>query len=86
MTPYPGNFKTTSNPTLASAFSRFQVANMSIFYEIAVILRHPIAFVRNLVRTFKILSHKYETVTVIRDSDGFVVEMRRPLDPEGISP
>jgi hypothetical protein len=57
---------------------------MSSLSTFAVILSHPWAFLSNLVRTIKIMTHNYETFTVIRESDGLEVEMRKPLDPEGL--
>jgi hypothetical protein len=59
---------------------------MSTFDRIAVILLHPVAFIRNFVRTIKVMTRKYETTMVTRESDGLVVQMRKPLDPEGIYP
>jgi hypothetical protein len=57
---------------------------MAPLSTLAVILSHPWAFLSNLVRTIKIIMHSYKTFTVIRESDGLEVEMRKPLDPEGL--
>jgi hypothetical protein len=57
---------------------------MGIFSRLRVLLSHPWDFLDTLVRTFRIMAHKYQTFKVPRDSDGLEVKMRRPLDPEGI--
>jgi hypothetical protein len=56
---------------------------MAVIQRAVAILTHPVAFISNLIRTFKLISHKYETTVVRRELDGLEVKMRRPLDPEG---
>ncbi len=56
---------------------------MAFLSQLLVMLTHPIAFLDNLIRTLKIMTHKYQTFKVVRDSDGLEVKMRKPLDPEG---
>jgi hypothetical protein len=56
---------------------------MAFIQRAIAILTHPVAFVSNLIRTFKLISHSYETTVVRRELDGLEVKMRRPLDPEG---
>lgn len=46
-------------------------------------LLHPIAFVRNFIRTIRIMGKTYKTIELERKLDGLVVKMRKPLDPEG---
>jgi hypothetical protein len=46
-------------------------------------LLHPIAFVRNLIRTIRIMGKTYKDVELEREMDGLVMKMRKPLDPEG---
>jgi hypothetical protein len=57
---------------------------MAFIQRAIAILTHPVAFISNLIRTFKLISHRYETTIVRRELDGLEVKMRRPLDPEGI--
>ena len=47
------------------------------------VLLHPIAFVRNLIRTIRLMGKTYKDVELEREMDGLVVKMRKPLDPEG---
>jgi hypothetical protein len=56
---------------------------MGIFSRLSVILSHPWDFLDNLVQTFRIMAHKYQSFKVLCDNDGLEVKMRRPLDPEG---
>ena len=56
---------------------------MAILNHLTAILSHPWAFVDNLVRTFRIMAHRYKTFRVIRDIDGLEATMRTPLEPEG---
>ena len=54
-----------------------------MFSSILSIVLHPVAFLINLYRTITIASRNHQTFTVKREHDGYIVQMRKPLSPEG---